>query len=288
MVKTYPTVYCRRSHSLSEPIPSSPIYRASSNKNSSIGSGGNIRIGKPPLLDLHNACKTNCNTISISISLSSSPVKKLSDRCTKKIELAVGPTLTGDGDSGTGFSLNTSMIPTPEPRREIALVEKVIERTAPKTYVVDSKLNHLLEEFTTKGQFDLGVEDVTYLNHSVIQTTIKIPTKFVKDIEYQLFYTGQNAEAMIGIPNAACALSPNLKSDMMNCMQEIFATCNPSRRRKRKVVILAPRSEASWFQRKLRNVNLQFRKDTTDYEFIQVKFPKHLSNTVEEQLGKMF
>lgn len=300
MVKTYLTVYCRSSHSLSEPIPSSPIYKPYDNDDSKIIRNTNTRIRKPPLLNLGKANKTDCSkNLSFSILLSSSPVKRPPE--SYKLEEANIPAIKTKEEnfqtvkSDAGFTINTSMIPTPEPKREIALIEKVIDQNVPKTYLVDDKLNNPLQEFCDKGKIDLAMDDITYFNQSTSgkdnPLKINLPHEISKQIKFQIFITGPNAEALIGLPATSCTLYPDTKLKLMEYLRKTLCVQNQNQAantRKRKVVILAPRSEASWFQRKLRTLNMKFLDPLSDYEFIQVKFPKSFISSVKEHLANLF
>lgn len=147
-----------------------------------------------------------------------------------------------------------------------------------KRYDVDNSLTRFLKRHD-EGILSWNIEDVSF-DFSKVKTTASKNRKASSNIEFQIMYYKTHIEAIIVFPKEGSIVS---KSKMVGYLHEklIASQTGP---RKYKVLILTPRSEAAWFQRKLWNANI---KTCNKYDYILIKTKRSFAKFVKQYITEL-
>lgn len=144
---------------------------------------------------------------------------------------------------------------------------------------VDKKVDGYLQKLTNEGVCDLGLEDVSYgIKSSPIKYSLMNETTGVKVV---YFYTSLQTEAVIGIPKSNS--SKTTREHLVAQISEVMINSQTGKV-KVKVVILTPRNDASWLQRKISTAMFPAK---SGYDYIIVRIRKSFTKTLKACISEL-
>lgn len=270
---------------INRPIIIPPISSENvNNVRNILPSSSPLRYSQPKLLATEKATRLEYNfdekiSVNVNSSFFSSP--------SKKIILPKGKTTQLNPPETDGYSCEFSQIESFKnnqgiPSKQEKLLTAIKENdniSKDLSYTIDESVSTFLKRFNNDGVLELGLEEVSYS----VPTNSSTPRKKNKSnnfgIELQINYSKFNIEAIIGIPPIKDA--NNLKEQILSELKfKLIASQNGPR--KYKVVILTPRTGASWLERKLEaSSSLHFHYN---YQYIVIKTKKSFAQSIRDCL----
>lgn len=145
---------------------------------------------------------------------------------------------------------------------------------------VDKAIDGYLEKLSNDGVCDLGLEDVSYgIKSSPIRY---LPVNETIGIKVAYFYTPTQTEAVIGIPKSESSITT--RNILVTKIKEVWIQFQKGKL-KIKVIILTPRNDASWLQRKISSVTFP---NKSEYDYIVVRVRKSYTSNLKACLTNLF
>lgn len=200
----------------------------------------------------------NSKKISSSITFSSSPVKKYNDI----------RNITDDSCSYDFSQIESYKTKKPEIKTSIELLLQDNNVNNKKTYFsdVNEKVTNLFKKLETNRIIDLNLHDISF-GTAEYHSKESVNKRLVpKQFTFRILYNKSSVESIIEVEN----LANNKKQTLVNQLKEKLINSQTGKR-KHKVIILTPRINASWFQRKLKTSNIKVKNNSSEFIIVKVK-----------------
>lgn len=212
--------------------------------------------------NLLNIKKNKSSTI-----YSSSPIKKYDDI----------RNITDDSCSYDFSQIESYKTKQPEKKSSIELLLQNNKMTEEKKYCFDvnEKVTNLFKKIENNRTIDLNLQDISFGTAGYYS-----PKKLTsKRLNSKFLYNSLFVESIIEIQE----LEHNTKQSIVSQLTDKLINSQTGKR-KYKVIILTPRTNASWFQRKLKTFNIKIHNSNSEFIIVKVKksFTKFLKDCINE------
>lgn len=147
------------------------------------------------------------------------------------------------------------------------------------TQLANKNISAYLQKFNNEGVLDLSFADLTF--EPILKHSIALKKCNNSGIKYIFLYSVRNLDVIIAIP-----INNNLKNLRFKLVNLLKNKINNFQvgKRKYKLIILTPRKEASWLQRKINNSAPEL---IGDYEYVTVKVKKTFAKLVKDCINQI-
>lgn len=146
------------------------------------------------------------------------------------------------------------------------------------SYEIDENLSNFLNRFNNDGILDLGLDEISYRNNSSPNISYN-ETNF--KVIFEILHFNDHIETLIEIPYSE--QMNQMKDNLVSFLREHLIDSQKGSR-KYKVVILTPRSGASWLERKLENSEIL--KFDNNNQYIIIKSKKNFAQQIRNCLSQ--